>query len=183
MKTCLILIDIQNDYFSKGAMPLVDITTAAQNAQRLLQAFRKRRAEIVHVQHHSLHPKATFLLADTKGAEIYDRVKPLVNETVVTKHYPNGFRDSTLKDVLEGNGITHLIFCGAMSHMCIDTTVRAAFDLGFTCTVALDACATRDLQFNGKTIPATDVHDAFMAALSGTFASVLTTQQILDASD
>ena len=64
--------------------------------------------------------------------------------------------------------------------MCIDATTRAAFDLGFDCTVAEDACATRDLAFGGRTICAADVHGAFMAALSSPYARVVSTRTILD---
>ena len=63
--------------------------------------------------------------------------------------------------------------------MCIDATTRAAFDLGFSCVVAEDACATKDLTFKGKTIKASDVHASFMAALSAPYANILTTQETI----
>jgi nicotinamidase-related amidase len=69
-------------------------------------------------------------------------------------------------------GVEEIFFCGAMSHMCIDTTVRAAFDLGFRCCVVADACATRNLEYGGIAIEAAQVHAAFMAALSAPFAQV-----------
>jgi nicotinamidase-related amidase len=62
-----------------------------------------------------------------------------------------------------------------MSHMCIDATTRAAFDLGFKCSVAEDACATRALEFGGRALPARDVHAAFMAALASPYAKVAST--------
>lgn len=75
--------------------------------------------------------------------------------------------------------IDDLVICGAMSHMCIDATTRAAFDLGFNCVVAEDACATMDLVFNNKIIKASDVHASFMAALSFPYAKVVLTKDIL----
>jgi nicotinamidase-related amidase len=57
--------------------------------------------------------------------------------------------------------------------MCIDATTRAAFDLGFNCVVIQDACATRNLEFGGKTIAAELVHGSFMAALGSVYARVL----------
>jgi nicotinamidase-related amidase len=57
--------------------------------------------------------------------------------------------------------------------MCIDATTRAAFDLGFACTVLDDACATRDLAFKGKPVPAAAVHASFMAALAVPYAKVV----------
>jgi len=65
-----------------------------------------------------------------------------------------------------------------MTHMCVDTTVRAACDLGFTSTLSHDACATRDLSFDGKTVSALDVKTAYMAALNGLFANVLDTASV-----
>ncbi len=69
-----------------------------------------------------------------------------------------------------------------MSHMCVDTTVRAAFDLGYSCTVISDACATRNLEFGGKVIDSVEVHAAFMASLQVPFATVLKTEKYLEES-
>ena len=66
-----------------------------------------------------------------------------------------------------------------MSHLCIDATTRAAFDLGFRCKVVTDACATRDLTFEGTKIPADSVHGAFMAALSPVYAQLKKTEEII----
>jgi len=74
---------------------------------------------------------------------------------------------------LKKMGVTRLVICGMMTHMCIDTTTRAAADLGFTCRLAHDACAARSLAFGGATVPAGQVHAAFLAALDETFAEVL----------
>ncbi len=81
--------------------------------------------------------------------------------------------------MLRESGIRELVICGAMTHMCIDTTTRAAFDLGYKCSVVSDACATRDLEFNNQLVKAADVQAAFMAALSAPFAQVLPTNQFL----
>ena len=179
MKTCLILIDIQNDYFPDGRMRLVEMETATANARMLLQAYRRIGSRIIHIQHVSMDPKGTFFLPETHGVKTHDLVAPLEEEVCVIKHFPNAFRDTHLLEILNKDKISNLVFCGAMSHMCIDATVRAACDLGYTCVVAEDACATRDLSFNDTTIKASAVHAAFMAALSGTYARVLSTKQIL----
>jgi nicotinamidase-related amidase len=173
MKTALILIDIQNDYFPGGSMELVNVEHAASKARELLDKFRKESAPIFHVQHIAARPNATFFLPGTRGAEIHNIVKPNAGETVIIKHYPNSFRDTNLQDELKKAGIEKLIICGAMSHMCIDSTTRAAFDLGYECTVVSDACATKDLSSNGVHVQAEQVHAAYMAGLNGVFAEVL----------
>lgn len=115
---------------------------------------------------------ATFFLPNTEGVKINELVAPLKSEIVIQKHYPNSFRDTQLLDHLHASGVKNLIIAGAMSHMCIDATTRAAFDYNFQCTVIDDACATRDLKFGDLQIPAKYVHAGFMSALSGTYALI-----------
>jgi nicotinamidase-related amidase len=179
MPTALILIDIQNDYFPGGKMELVGMTRAAARAAEVLAAFRQAGRPRFHVQHLAQGPGATFFRPDTVGVEIHQSVRPLPGEPVIQKHYPNAFRDTGLREALISAGLEEVIICGAMSHMCIDATTRAAFDYGFQCTVIHDACASRDLVFEGLTIPAAQVHGAFMAALSMRYARIRSAQDFL----
>jgi nicotinamidase-related amidase len=160
-------------------MALVGIEEAAKNAQALLHKFRSLKLPIIHIQHISVRPGSTFFLPDTDGAAINQLVAPQGDEIVIIKNYPNSFRDTSLLQQLKDKQIDSLVICGAMSHMCIDATTRAAFDFGFSCTVAEDACATRDLLFKDKTVPAADVHASFMAALSAPYATVVSTSTAL----
>jgi nicotinamidase-related amidase len=179
MKSALILIDIQNDYFPGGAMELADMSPAATCARELLAVCRQNRRLIFHIQHLALGPAATFFRPGTAGVEIHDSVRPLPGEALVRKHYPNAFRETGLLEVLQGAGVEEVIIAGAMSHMCVDASARAAFDYGFTCTVIHDACASRDVVFAGRTIPAAQVHGAFMAALGMRYARVMALKEFL----
>jgi nicotinamidase-related amidase len=116
---------------------------------------------------------------NTHGVQHHEATKPNASEIVIQKNFPNAFRDTDLEEQLRDNGVEDLVILGAMSHMCIDATTRAAFDLGFRCTIVQDACATRDLAFNNQTIPARQVHASFMAALSAPYASVVSCTQYL----
>jgi nicotinamidase-related amidase len=180
MKTALIIIDIQNDYFDKGTMPLVEVNKAGNNARLILESFRAAGLPVIHIQHIAARPTAAFFLPDTTGAEIHDIVKPFENEKIIVKHYPNSFRETELLDYLKCNNITDLVICGMMTHMCIDATTRAAKDFGLNIILIEDACATRNLEFNGKVIKAEEVHKSFLAALNYFYATVKTTQQYLD---
>ena len=178
MNDCLLLIDLQNDYFPGGKIELVRIEDAAVNAKLLLSRFRNSESLVIHIQHVSARPGATFFLPGTDGAKINQIVAPAEGETVVVKNFPNSFRGTHLLELLEKEKVGNLFICGAMSHMCIDATARAAFDFGFNCTVIEDACATRDLIFRNEIIKSADVHASFMAALSSPYASVVRTKQI-----
>lgn len=179
MNTALVLVDIQQDYFPGGRMEVAGALEAGGAAARLLNHFRKKQLPVVHVQHISTRPGATFLLPDTEGINFYEGVTPLPGETVLKKHFPNSFRDTRLNEYLASQGVRELVICGMMSQMCIDATVRAAFDTGYACIVAYDACAARSLVFNGVDIPAPHVHGAYMAALGAVYAQVLSTEEII----
>lgn len=176
----LLIIDIQNDYFKGGAYELVNPQIASSNAKRLLENFRQKDMLIFHIQHISIKANATFFLPNTNGVLIHENVKPLENEIVIPKNFPNSFSKTSLLEELKKQEIKELIICGMMTHMCIDATTRAAFDLGFDCIVSYDACCSKDLEFNKNKIIAQDVHDSFMASLNGIFAKVLNTDDILE---
>ena len=127
----------------------------------------------------SSQENATFFIPDTAGVEIHDDIKPFAAERVISKHYPNSFRETGLLEELNKDHIERLVICGAMSHMCIDATVRAAVDLGFEAVLIEDACATRDLSYGNKTVPAEQVHYAFVSALNGMYANVTSTDAFL----
>jgi nicotinamidase-related amidase len=171
----LLLIDIQNDYFEGGRFPLVNTLSALSNAQKALSLFRASGLPVIHVQHVNTREGATFFLPDTDGSRIHEALIPREGEFVVVKHAPSSFYQTNLADIINRNKITSLVVCGMMSHMCIDTTVRTAKDYSLAITLLQDACATRDLVWNGETIPAQTVHNTFMAALNGTFANVIRT--------
>jgi len=179
VNTALLLIDIQNDYFPNGRMPLERSTEACQKAHEVLLAYRAKQLPIIHIQHISTLPDATHLLPCTKGVEIHPQVQPLKNEIIIKKHYPNSFKDTMLLNHLTKLHVNQLIVMGMMTHMCVEATVRAAYDYNFSCTVLSDACATKNLEFNNMLIPAQTVHSAFLAALQPLYANVLTVKEFL----
>ncbi|MDY9924844.1 cysteine hydrolase family protein [Methanosarcina sp.] len=179
MKEALLLIDIQSDYFPGGRMELAGMEDAAKKAVSLIKAFRITGKPIFFVRHLSVRPGATFFIPGTPGADIHASIQPLPEETVIEKHFPNSFFQTELLLRLKEADVTNLVVCGAMSHMCIDTTVRAAKELGFTSTLIADACVTRDLKLENKLLPACTVHAVFMAALDGMFATVMTAEEYL----
>ncbi len=180
MKLGLVLVDIQNDYFSGGKFELEGSLEASLQAKKLLSFFRQQNLPIFHVQHISIRPGAKFFFLNTEGVNIHSNVQPLPEEIIIQKHHPNCFRESALKSELEAQGIEHLIICGMMTHMAIDATVRVAYDYGFKVTVVADACATRSLTFQEITVPARYVHATSLAALNYLFANVTTVDEFIN---
>ena len=179
MSRALLIVDIQNDYFPGGRMELLHPEAAASNARKIAEAFRTKGLPVIYMQHISLQEGAEFFLPDTDGIHIHPSVSPQEGDTVFIKHYPNSFRETELRKYLQDNGIDHLTITGMMTHICIDTTTRAAVDSGLTVELIGDACATRDLTFDGKTTKAEEVHTAYLAAINYAFCPVLHTAEFL----
>ena len=176
--TALLIIDIQNDYFPGGAMELEGADAAGERAAAALARFRKDGLPVFHVRHLSVRPGATFFIPGTQGADIHKSVLPASAETVVEKNFPNAFRATALEEKLKGAGIKNLVVAGMMTHMCVDASVRQAADLGYKVTLLGDACATRAQSYAGETIPARQVHGAFLAALNGAYAKVVNLNEL-----
>jgi nicotinamidase-related amidase len=176
--TALLIIDIQNDYFPGGKMELEGAEAAGAKAAQALAKFRKDGLPVFHVRHLSVRQGATYFIPGTQGAEIREPVKPRDGETVVEKNFPNSFRGTALQEHLEKSRIKNLVVAGMMTHMCVDASVRHAADLGYKITLLGDACATRAQSFGGESVPARQVHAAFLAALNGAYAKVVKTDEL-----
>lgn len=162
----LILIDIQEFYFSGGAQPLHEPEEAAKNAAQALALFREHSWPVVHVQH-EFGP----------GGAIHSLVAPVEGEMVITKKEVNAFSGTTLLEVLQILKPVEIVFAGMQTHMCLEAAVRAAKDYGFKCTVLADACATRNLKHDGIEVPAAHVHASTLATLNRTYARVIKTSE------
>ena len=177
--TALVVIDIQQFYFEGGLVPLTGSVEAANQARRVLEAFRARKLRIFHVRH---VPKSVALVEGEPADAQYrirPEVQPAAGEKIVTKRYANSFRETDLLDSLRQKGIKTLVIVGMQTHMCVEAASRAATDLGFDVVVVHDACATRPLEFEGRTVPAEMVHAAALAAIKGTYGRVVSVDQLL----
>lgn len=175
----LLVIDLQNDYFPGGNWTLSGVEAAAANAVRVLAAARSAGDTVIHVRHENLGAGAPFFVPGSEGAQFHPSLLPAEGEPVILKHHINSFRETELAQMLERQGVTEVTVVGAMSHLCIDGFTRAASDLGYQVTVIHDACASRDLEFNGTLVPAAHVHAAFMAALGFAYAKLTATADYL----
>lgn len=182
MSTALLMLEFQNDYYPNGRIPLERSLEATAKAEAVLRLCREKKIPVFHLLHSSTDPEAQYMLPCTTGEKPYATVQPTKNETIIKKHYPNGFKDTGLLNQLIKNKINHLVICGMMTQGAVDATVRAAHDLGFVCTVLHDACAAKQLEFNHTAITAQNVHYAFLAALHPTYATVLASEEFLQRS-
>lgn len=172
----LIIIDAQREYLS-GPLALSGIDEAVDHIALLLDAARKAKRPVVHVKHLGI-PGGLFDPQGERGRFI-DKAAPQDGEHIIEKRMPNAFNNTGLHDLLQSLGHLDLIVCGFMTHSSISTTIRAAKDYGYRCTLVEDACATRDLPYKDGVLSAEQVKQVGMATMADNFAAVTLTQHVI----
>ncbi|WP_019407866.1 cysteine hydrolase family protein [Pseudomonas psychrophila] len=172
----LLIIDAQNEYLS-GPLALTGMETATAHIALLLEAARKAKRPVVHVRH--LGTVGGMFDPQGHRGQFIAGLEPTGDEVIIEKRMPNAFNDTGLQDALEKLGHLDLIVCGFMSHSSVSTTVRAAKDHGFRCTLVEDACATRDLPTPNGVISAADVQRIEMAIMNDNFATLTLTENLI----
>ena len=170
-ESTLVLIDCQNTY-TRGVMELEGVQAALDEVEALLDRARSAGIPIIHIQHDD-GPGSLYDIEGDSGA-IVPRVAPHNGEPVVVKNYPNSFVQTDFEDILKTANASNLVLTGFMTHMCVNSTARGAFNLGYSPTVVAAATATRALPGIGDaTVPAAAVHTASLAAIADLFAVVV----------
>ncbi|MEB0206131.1 cysteine hydrolase family protein [Pseudomonas sp. CCC3.1] len=172
----LLIIDAQKEYLS-GPLALSGIDAATANIALLLEAARKAKRPVIHIRH--LGTVGGMFDPQGPRGEFIAGLEPIADEVTIEKRMPNAFNDTRLRVTLEAQGHLDLIVCGFMSHSSVSTTVRAAKDYGFRCTLVEDACATRDLPTPDGIIKAADVQRTEMAIMNDNFATLTLTKNLI----
>lgn len=134
----LILIDCQNTNRS-GVMQLTGVEEALAEARVLLERARALGAPVIHIQHDG--GAGTPYDVDDDIGRIAEPVAPGADEPVIRKQYPNSFVGTDLHERLQQLGARNLVLAGFMTHMCVNSTARGAFNLGYAVTVVGNAAA------------------------------------------
>lgn len=175
----LLVIDVQLDYFKGGASELVQPEAALANVKKLLSFFTARQWPVYLARHIGTAADG-FFKPDTRGCELHPDLQALADScSIIVKHYPNCFYQTTLAPELKRSEVTDLVICGMMTHMCVDSTVRQAYDLGYEVKLISDGCATKNLTWQTAELPAALVNKVIFSAVDGAFAQVLSTDAYL----
>ena len=170
-ESTLVMIDCQNTY-TRGVMELEGVDAALDEAAALLDRARSAGIPIIHIQH-SDGPGSLYDIEGESGA-IVARVAPREGEPVVVKNYPNSFVKTDLDERLKAVNASNLVIAGFMPHMCVNSTARGAFNLGYAPTVVAAATATRALPGLGDVpVSAAAMQAASLAAMADLFAVVV----------
>jgi len=178
--TALLVIDVQeafNEIEQAGAQR--NNPQAVPNIVRLLTTFRGAGASIFHVRHASTELNSRFR-PDRPGYVVMPRARELPNEPVIVKGVNSSFIGTDLEARLRSTGVTTVVVCGATTNHCVETTTRMAGNLGFETLLVADATWTFDRTGpDGTTFPAAQVQAMTLAKLSGEFAEIVQTDDVL----
>lgn len=170
-QSALVLIDCQNTY-REGIMQLEGVEPALAQCAKLLKRACDSGAPVIHIQHDA-GPGSPYDVRAHIGS-IADVVAPAAGEKVITKAFPSSFEQTDLDAELKRLGVTDLVLAGFMTHVCVNSTARAAFNHGYRTTVVGNATATRSLKNPvGGDLSAEELHNGALTALSDIFAIVV----------
>jgi nicotinamidase-related amidase len=166
----LILIDCQNTY-TQRVLELDGVEAALDQAADLLGRARSAGIPIIHIQHDAGEGSPFDVRAEI-GA-IVDRVSPQDGEPMIVKNFPNAFVHTDLDEYLKAGAAHNLLLAGFMTHLCVNSTARGAFSLGYAPTVVAAATATRDVPGLSGTVSAAALQAASLAAIGDMFGIVV----------
>jgi nicotinamidase-related amidase len=176
----LVIIDFQkaidDPKWGRRNNPEAEVRTA-----ELLGAWRATGRPVVHVQHLSREADSPYRPGQS-GCDFKEALRPGPGEILVQKQTNNAFLDTGLEASLRDRGVDAVVVTGVLLHNSVDATVRMAGNLGFETWLVEDATASVDVvDLSGRRWPAEDVHALSLALLSGEYAEVVSTQDVLQA--
>jgi len=163
MNRALLVIDVQNEYFAGGALP---ITYPVGHLETILAVMDGARAKVptVVIQHHFAGDDKPFFVRGTKGWELHDEVKARPHDALVEKTMPGSFTGTTLEAWLRERQIDTVAIAGYMTHMCCDTTAREAVHRGFNVEFLRDATGTLPVSNSAGSVTAEELQRAILCA-------------------
>ncbi|MGN7941697.1 cysteine hydrolase family protein [Virgibacillus sp. 6R] len=175
----LIIVDVQKA-FDDNKWGERNNPNAEENIRRILQLWREKGWTVIHIQHTSDNPHSLFY-PKNKGFAIKEIVQPIDEEVIITKKVNSSFIHTNLEEFLKEKDITTVVITGLTTPHCVSTTTRMSGNLGFDTYLISDATAAFGLKDQNETYydPNT-IHNLSLATLHDEFATVLTTDQLIN---
>ncbi|MEW6265459.1 MAG: cysteine hydrolase family protein [Thermodesulfobacteriota bacterium] len=176
MKRALLVIDVQNEYFS-GRLPVTHPPGSLDNLVQAMDAASVRGLPVIVVRHTSPQPEATVFRRGSPGWELHPEVARRPHDLLIDKQLPGGFTGTGLEDWLKIRGLDTVVIAGYMTQMCCDTTARQAVHRGLAVEFLSDATGTLAITNQAGSVTAEELHRATLVTQAMRFARVLSTQE------
>jgi nicotinamidase-related amidase len=171
----LLIIDLQTGMFNGARIaPIHDGDALLSRVAALLAAARRSGVKVIYVRHGS--PAGQLLEPHTANWEIHPAIAPGAEDVIVDKRTPDSFHETSLARELAAIGANRLIIAGAQTEVCVDTTCRRAFSLGFDTELVSDGHAT----WSGVTLTADQIIAHTNQTLAAHFVSLVTAAEVVE---
>ncbi len=179
--TALVVIDMQRDFIERGGFgdslgnDVSRLEAIIPTTAGLIELFRRNGWLVIHTReahkpdlsdcppskirrgNPSLHigevgAMGRLLVAGEPGNQIVDALAPVDGEIVIDKPGKGMFWATGIHERLQGLGITHLVFAGVTTEVCVQTSMREANDRGYECLLVEDATESYFAEFKAMTI-------------------------------
>ncbi len=178
-KKALIIIDVQKAFDDKKWGERNNLN-AEDNISKILKLWREKEWLVIHIQHTSDNPSSVFY-PKNEGFAIKEIVEPVDAEVIITKKVNSSFIGTNLEGSLRGNEITTVVITGLTTPHCVSTTTRMSGNLGFDTYLISDATAAFGMKDQNDTFyDAETIHNISLATLHNEFATILTTEQLIN---
>jgi nicotinamidase-related amidase len=178
MKRALLVIDVQNEYFT-GKLPVTYPEGSFANILKAMDTASQNNITVILVRHGSPQQDAAAFVKGSQGWEIHEKVMKKEHLRIIDKHLPGSFTGTELEETLRSMEIDTITICGYMTQMCCDTTARQAMHLGFSVEFLSDATGTLDIANYAGTITAAELHKAILITQAMRFSKVMSTEDWL----
>lgn len=179
MKRALLVIDVQNEYFS-GELSVTYPKGTMGNILKAMNAARANCIPIIAIQHTAPQPDSSTFVKESSAWEIHEDVLKIGYDYIVEKNLPGSFTGTNLEEILRSNGIDTVVISGYMSQMCCDTTSRQALHLGFCVEFLSDATGTLAFSNYAGTVTAEELHRAILVTQAMRFSKVMSTNKWIE---
>jgi nicotinamidase-related amidase len=190
--TAILLIDMQKDLVYDGYLcdqagrDLAATRSVIPTMKRLLTSARASGALVCHVgfwtlpnhdsdsgpwlaqRRRSTYSSDVLCIADTDGAEFIDELAPIDGELIIHKHRYSAFKGTDLDMTLRAHGIKSVVTSGVSTNVCVESTLRDAFETGYYVCIPSDATASWDMA----------LHESTLQTVTHRFGLVTTTEEI-----
>ncbi|HQE67166.1 MAG TPA: cysteine hydrolase family protein [Bacillota bacterium] len=180
MKRALLVIDVQNEYFT-GRLPVTYPSDSLENILKAAEAAKSKNVDIVIIQHTAPQKGSLTFNRGSKEWELHPQIKAIKYSHYVEKNLPGSFTNTDLEKWLRERNIDTIAICGYMAQMCCDTTARQGLHLGFTVEFLSDAIGTLDITNYAGEIKAEELHKAVMITQAMRFSKVLSAEEWIEA--
>jgi nicotinamidase-related amidase len=175
MSRALLIIDVQNEYFT-GALPITHPVGHLDGILEVMDAAAGRIPTVV-IRHTFTRPDRPFFRRGTPGWELHPEVAARPRDVLIEKDLPGSFTGTELEEWLRRRGISTVAIAGYMTHMCCDTTARQGVHRGFNVEFLGDATGTLPLSNSAGKVTAEELHRSILCAQQMLLSEVLPTSE------